>query len=519
MTAPQPEKSSAASLNRSTSPESTSREGFAVFLLCLVIFLAVGFWTSRRLQVFSAEALNAAWLAKILGFGRFPLASDSRLFLLPLPVILQMPLMAIPALQPDVSAGLVISAFSAALLGALLFRLARVVGLSAPLRWLLLLSFITNPFILVESASGSPLMLLMCLFFSLLFFAFHWLKIRNWLTLVNLGMAAALAVITRFNALVLVSIPLILVGISALWEKPEQPEYAENAIWIIATPVVYILLSRFFFSGFLTGNAVSFSGYDARLPLQLDMPATLSELGSLRFLGPSLAAFVVQISHVFLPIFPILALLIIVSALNFRWNNILFLAFCCLPVALAYSETEIFLNRYLLFIIPAGLFLLILALELFKRGKTLTALAAVLLILAFNANLTLSILESPNPSEQRTFLSSWLRGSPRDNFSGAVEMATFIDQRGLEPILILDQTAGPVVAFSAVPARFISPLDADFRSILSNLKNYQGYLLLSSAQPPDFNNVLPGLTASSSAALEKQVGGWYLISITPEFSQ
>jgi hypothetical protein len=496
-----------------------AREMAVVFLLGLLVFSTLAFWTSRHLRIFSADALNLAYLAKTLGFGRFPLTSDSRLFLLPMPVILQIPLMAIPGLWPDVSAGIIISIISASFLGALLFDFAKSYGFPAILRWLLWIIFIANPFILVEAVNGTSVIFMMCLFFLLLSIAFRWLENRHWLMLLNLGLSSALAIMTRFNSLVFIIIPLVIVGINALWEKPDQPAYAENAIWIIATPVVYVILARFFFISALSGSALFFENFDKHISFSIELPSAASGLNNLQYLNHSFATFISQISYVFPLTFLILVLLILVSAVKSHWNNILLLALCCLPVALAYTNTFSPVNRYLLFIIPSGYFLLVAALNLVGRGRVIVTTLGVLLLLASNVYSAMVITKNTFPSEQRTFLSSWLHGNPQENFSDANEMAIFIDQHSLEPILTLDQTAGPVVAFSSFPAHFITPLNADFLAILSNLKNFQGYLLLSSTQPLELTKVFPGLTESSSVAIESQVGGWYLISLSPEFSR
>jgi hypothetical protein len=498
-------------------PEKKSRidvECLLVFGMALLLFGILGIRSLHVYQIVSNEAARSAYFAKISAFGRTPVANDSRLFLLPLPVILQIPLLYIPILFQGVYASIIISVLSGAGMCALVMKTAKTIPLPIPLRWLLVIAVAANPFMVIESVNGAGTTLLMLFYCAIFYYAIGWLKNRHWLALASLGMTLALAVITHFSILALAILPIAVIGNNAWLEKSDQPAYAENAIWVVATPIVYVVFMRFLFSAGIEGNMFSFIRYDRLLTQPFFIPANQSAfISAYPFLSRLLEVFG-QIWQLYPPFLIMTILLIGYSAIHFNGNGLFFMTLAWAPIIYAYlgrlQGVEIITSRWILFIIPASFFMALYILSLNSRGRNVLAILLTVMLLYFNFSVIRGILSMNADYEYQNYLTAWLSGSSPYDSTDDLRMAKTIDENGYADILVSGESASRVIAFSSNPARFITPLDEDYQQIITNLDEFNGFVLVDGS----LKGELIEISADPQRyQLEDQIGSWQLIKV------
>jgi len=78
------------------------------------------------------------------------------------------------------------------------------------------------------------------------------------LALVWIGLGMALAVVAQFTAIIFLLLPVLNALIIAFKEKPNNVYYAENALWIMLTPLLYVIIVRFLFGYVMVGDPFAF---------------------------------------------------------------------------------------------------------------------------------------------------------------------------------------------------------------------------------------------------------------------
>ena len=186
------------------------------------------------------------------------IAYDSRIFLRPLQVILQVFLYLIPFFHSGNFAAVFLTILFASLTAGLILQAAQHAGLRPAFAWMLFAIYLTSPALLtaVLSASGVtiPLFFLGLVFLHLL----TWQGNQFWLALVWIGLGASLAVLAQFSTLFFLILPVLAALVIAYRRMPENVYYAENALWIMLTPLLYVFLVRFFFGYVLEGDPFAF---------------------------------------------------------------------------------------------------------------------------------------------------------------------------------------------------------------------------------------------------------------------
>lgn len=491
--------------------------GFA-FFISLLLYAALAVWSIRGLGLIAPHAMQSAYLAKTLAFGRTPVVADSRLFLLPLPTFLQALLVFIPPVAEGVVAPVALSVLAAAFACALLLRAAQSSGLPLIPRWLLLIGWMFNPIMLVEAVSGSGMMFLILCYMAFFLALSRWLHTRSWLPLVGLGATASLAILTHFNTLLLTLIPLLIVALSALEEKPENPAYAENVFWLVATPLVYTIFIRVFFSTGLFETPLYFLRWDDLFPQPLDLPLAKLSLQSLGGIGPLIVDLLDWVWVVFPLFLPLTALYILVSALRLQVSSTCFIAMAWLPVAFSFLNTSAAPttpNRFLILIIPAGIFLILFLIRSLRTAHTWAALLLAITLITSNAFTLWTLHTLPPGSEYSAYVNAWLSAAPQTDTTSSTEMAEYIDRQDLFDILAPDTSTAQVAAISGRPDRFITPYDSDYAKILDDLNRFEGYLLVpteSSAQPDD---IYQNLQTEKRLQEVSAFGTWQLYAVSP----
>jgi len=183
---------------------------------------------------------------------------DSRIFLRPLQVLFQAFLYLIPFFHTGNAAAVLLTLLFAALTAGLVLLAAQHAGFTPLTAWAFVAVYLTSPVILraVLSASGVTIPLF---FLALVFLHLRtWQANQFWLALVWIGLGAALAVLAQFSILFFLILPVLAALAIAYRRMPENVYYAENALWIMITPLLYVFLVRFFFGYILQGDPFAF---------------------------------------------------------------------------------------------------------------------------------------------------------------------------------------------------------------------------------------------------------------------
>ncbi len=409
----------------------------------------------------------------------------------------------------------IISVLSGAGICTLVMKSTKAIQLPPLLRWLLVAAAASNPFIAIESINGAATTLLMLFFCAIFYYVIGWLDKRNWLALASLGMSLALAVISHFNILALALLTIIVIGNNAWLEKIDQPAYTENAIWIVATPIVYVIFMRFLFSAGIEGNILSFLRFDRLLnkPFQL-ISSSVPALETTFPIFNRLLRYLYRLWQLYPPFIILTVLLIAYSAIRLNWNGLFFMTLAWAPILYAYlgrlQGLQTYPNRWILFIIPACFFMAMYILNMTNRGKRSVAVLLILVLLVSNYFSIQSILVTNTGSDYRDYLNAWL-GRPYESDSGEdMRMANIIAENDFKDVLITEESAENVIAFAAEPARYITPLDEDYNQVLAEWENFSGYLLLDQTRQ---SQTLDISADPQRYQLVEQSGRWQLFKV------
>lgn len=399
--------------SRQNETRSMDLELMLSFFLPLITLSLLAFLTIGRLALVSRASIELSAEARDLMSGPAPAAADSRLFTLPLHMLLQFPLLLFLPDSSSFLAPVIISVLASAGAFCLLVYAGKSFGLPALPRWLIAVVFILNPYILVESVSGSGISLSVFLYTWVLFSVGRWLDRRGWLMLSFLGISGGLAVITNIHAIDLLAVSLILVVINALFEKPVGSSYAEHVFILAATPVLYTFFIRLSFAFARYGELAPLFRLDNLIIAPLDLGISLIRFQDIAALPSLLVNFLDWIWVVFPLFFLISAVYLLIAAVKFRGNGIFLVVIAWLPAIFSLFDPPsrsigAALNRFLLLIIPAGVMLALFIIQGAGGRKSLLSFFFVVFMFFSNALTFLTIRSLPDENNYSTYLDAWL---------------------------------------------------------------------------------------------------------------
>jgi hypothetical protein len=244
-------------MNTAYRPPSIKPAAFA-FLAAFLFFSALIFIAQNCSAGAVCDALTVQPRESAITFTQPQVTYDSRIFLQPLQHILQAFLYLIPFFHSGNIATLFLTLIFAALVCGLIIQAAQHAGLKLLVGLFFVLLFLSSPIVIRSTLSGSGVSILIFLLGLAFLHLMTWQDNRFWLALVWIGLGAALAVLAQFTALFFLLLPVLAALIIAFREMPQNVYYAENALWIMLTPLLYVFLVRFFFGYALTGDALAF---------------------------------------------------------------------------------------------------------------------------------------------------------------------------------------------------------------------------------------------------------------------
>ncbi len=476
-----------------------------------------------RWGLIPADAAARTLLAAQVFFGRDPKLANLGFVWLPLPALLQLPLVVVPGLWPTGLAGAAVSALGGALAGGLINDTARFLGWGRA-RHLLVAAFALNPAVIYLSASGLTEPLLMAAALGQVRCFLGWAEAERradrrqavgWL--VGLGLSSGAAVLTRYEGWVLSGAVALMVGLTAL--KRGGPQVAEAAVLVYGAPPAYAAFLWVFFNWLIMGDPL----YFLRGPYAAAAAArATTQWQSLESAATETVRAAWSVSPVF---FGALGGSILTGLAVRNPTGVLLGGFwLAVPVFLAVSsglgQLGVVQYRYVCLLIPGTICLTAAAVRTGAPGWQLAAGLTVAL-LGPPASLA-GMLQDPASvnNSLRPFAEALLSGRVGERWAHERELADYLAGTGAGPILT-DTYGGVemVIFFSGDPGRFIVPGDRDFEAVLQDPVGKAGHVLVpapvGAGRLHRLNQVYPGLYASGAswAGLEREVGPYRLYRV------
>lgn len=477
-----------------------------------------------RWGLIPADAAARTLLAAEVFFSRDPKLSNLGFVRLPLPALLQLPLVLVPGLWPTGLAGATVSALAGAAAGALINDIARALGWGRS-RWLLVAAFALNPAVIYVSASGLTEPVLMVAALGLVRCFLGWADAEAkgnrrlavaWL--VGLGLSGAVGVLTRYEGWLLGTVMALMVGLLAL--KRSGADAAQAAVLVYAAPPAYAVFLWVFFNWLIMGDPLYFAlgPYAARAYV----PA-----GTEGFDPAAGIRAVVDAAWHLSPLFFFATAGLLAFSL-IRWDpvGLLLAAFwLSVPLFIAFSlvsgQLASIQYRYLTPLIPGTAALVALGLRGGSAYVRWRYLVGLLVALLGPSTALVGVLREPmSANSVRVFGEALIFREGTSLWTSEREMAQYLTTAGAGPILT--DTAGGVemvIFFTGEPGRFIVPGDRDFETVLRDPVGKARYVLVpapaGTGRLHRVNQVYPGLYASGAgwASLEKEVGPYRLYRV------
>lgn len=391
----------------------TRWEYLVAFMLPLVFFSGLAYWSVINQNLVSEDAILQADLARSITL------TDSRFFLYPLPILFQSLLSIVSPVKESVLAPVMLSLICVSFSSLLFLYSLKQSGLPISYRWLLLLGWLTNPVVVLESVNGSGLMVTMLIYMALFAGFSSWLQSYTWKPLAFLGFAGTVAAMTHLNMIVFLVLPVLGVALSAFLHEPKNINFSEHAFWLIVTPVAYSIIIRLFFSEIIYQNPFSFIKLDTLFPQTL--PLAFPSLTSISAYG--LFLHILDWVWIIAPLLiPLTAFYILTSALRVRPSSAIFVGMAWLPLAFSLISDNFqplsSPNRFILLLVPSIAFIIVVLIRTISFGKKMAALLLAILLLASNVLTLLNFKFLPDGSEYKTYLTTWSASFMQDEESG-----------------------------------------------------------------------------------------------------
>jgi len=220
--------------------KTVGRTELAIFCLCLLLgSLALHYITGRGADLSNEAGIRAGVGDDLLlGRSRGRQGLIGSLYYAPLPTLLALPLLQLPAPLGGEGSFAVLALIGAALLATALSAWLRQCGVAALTRIALALCVLASPFSLRSILQGSGDMLFAFLIFTAFCLFIHWWRTESLRSLAYLAVVTGLAILTRFQAAALLVL-LFLCVLLHLRQRSRGRSYAEATIIIFLAPALY----------------------------------------------------------------------------------------------------------------------------------------------------------------------------------------------------------------------------------------------------------------------------------------
>lgn len=501
------------------------REDWWVFVCALVLNLVTVWYVVFRIELFQIDAMARTLRAWLVFFSSEPKLANMGFVWLPLPTLLQLPLVLIPPLRYRGISGNLLTAFTGAGAATVVNAIARELDIKSPGRQLFVAAFALNPMIALYSANGMS-EIIAAFFLLLSFYCYvRWRSRGQASCIINMGLICAGWFLTRYESLLFAAAYLAMILVAMLRERARYAKLEATAL-LYGTPVAAAVVLWLGVNFAIMGDPLYFAS--GPYSPGTETPTLLMGMAELLPLKTSLQStwrlLVDTIGLVSPMFFPAAVLL---SLATLRKRDLTALTIVLLPLAFLIS---VILNfrygfpltavRYYILTIPLGLIATLAAAAELGPRRWLSAILALLCIVSIPSTMRAMQTEKEG-IEDHYFVDALLGRAVSPPWSEDKAVAAYIRAhvQGRD-VLIDPREESNVIFFTGEPALFALPSDSDFHKVLANPQESVLYILVPATKASEtLNQVLhayPELAFEDDlgwAKLEYQVGSHRLYRV------
>lgn len=463
-------------------------EFWLVGIFSFLLFLAVSYYLVFNLNVFVTDAMARTRSAWQVFFSSEPKLANVGFVWAPLPTIMQLPLVLIPALRVNGFSANIVTALSGAACVQVLFLFLRKTKIPHWIQALLLLAYIANPMVLYYSCNGMSEIVLELFVLITAYAYLRWEETHQWIYLTTSSLATCLAFLSRYDGSFVAVVVVIMIGIDAIIRNRKQWSYAESVILLYATPIAYVAALWVFLNWLIMGDPLYFVRSDysnaGQIGYQLAQRVDLLPLK-----GNLIKSMLVGLKETYqiFPFFIFTSVLLLIYTIVKKkkvWIGVLAIAWSLILFTISnifMGQSAMFI-RYFISAVPMGIILLAGLLELLpSRWRAGIALLSVFgIVLSGFSTADLMSRHDEWGQSNNTVVKAALTGTPLHNWDEEQALAKFINTKTTGYVLMDDFQGYRVIFFSGKPWRFITPGNSTFKKDLKSPFGNVAYLLTSS---------------------------------------
>jgi hypothetical protein len=475
----------------------------------------------------AASRTRAVWQ---VFFSNEPKLANIGFMWMPLPALLQFPLVLIPAFRYKGLSGNVVTAIMSVAAALVLMMFFRRLRIPLVIRWLLMATFVCNPMILLYSANGMSEVIFICFLLLAIYCYYRWLETRGrWTFLTGCSLAMTGAFVTRYESVIIFIVFGVLIAWQTfVWDK-DNLHHTESAIFLYGAPFAYAVFLWLLANYLVMGDPLFF----ARGPYSnagIIGPQLAALPWIVLFKGDLLAStqkILVETWHLFPSFILLSGVLFIVTVLKrdrvglhilvIAWS---FIGFLILNLYFGQSSMQM---RYFINEIPMTFVIGIGILHITSRWRGVVGFL-LCLTFALSGLSSFDLMWNSNVGSragtgENLILRSLISGQRADVWINEQILAAHIVNNTKGKILIDDSQGTYIVFFSESPERFISQGDSVFDKFLQDPLHNIEYVLINETQSISPLNLIerayPTLhrDGASWVKLEKQSGIWKLYRV------
>ena len=490
-------------------PAARRREDWLVFVCALLLNLVTVWYVVFRIELFQIDAMARTLRAWLVFFSSEPKLANMGFVWLPLPTLLQLPLILIPALRYRGIAGNLLTAFAGAGATTVVNAMARKLDIKSPGRQLFVAAFALNPMIALYSANGMSEIL--AVFFLLLSFHSYlrWQSHGRAAPIIEMGLICAAWFLTRYESLLFAAAYLVMILVAMLREHARYAKLEATAL-LYGTPIAASVILWLGVNWAIMGDPLCFSSgpYSPGAEAPILFMGTAELLPVKTSLQGAWRLFVDITSLVSPTLFPA-TILLALAALR-KWD-LSTLTVVLLPLAFL---TSVILNfrygfpltavRYYILSIPLALIAMLAAAAQLGPRRWLSAILALLCIASIPS--TMSAMQTEKEGiEDHYFIDALLGRDVSPPWPEDKAIAAYIVSHVQGREVLMDPREGSnVIFFTGEPALFALPSDSDFDEVLANPQESVSYILAPNTEASQSLNQV--LYAYPELAFEDHLG-------------
>lgn len=286
-----------------------SFESIAIFVLFAVAFIVLGYLITIQRHVVVFDALDRLTRAYMVWYNDPPKLAAIGFSFPPITTVVFLPFAVIkPVATSGMALVLMTSAFAAGTM-VVLNRAFTLVGLTAALRYLMLLAIAVNPMIAFYSTNGQSDMVGLFFLAAGLYCFMAWFDGRQPRYLIGAGMAFSLALLTRYEFIADAFLLAVLIAAALAAQRVRRDEIEGSVIGYLA-PIIYALTLWIFFNLVIVGDPFGWLE-SIRNPV-VNSPAGITSGGH-----PSIGDVITKLVEINFGIFPLTLLILPVLLIAF----------------------------------------------------------------------------------------------------------------------------------------------------------------------------------------------------------